>query len=333
MTADISGSRILITGGSGFIGTNAVQHFAQSSCDVVNVDVAYPRNAAHKKFYSRCDILDSIRLTEIFRSFRPDFVLHLAARTDLDERKSVSGYAANIEGVSNVLEAVESSGSVRRMVVASSRMVCNIGYTPKSELDFCPPNLYGESKVQTELRVREANAAFEWIIVRPTSIWGPWFRAPYRTFFSTIERGLFVFPRDRDIQKSFGYVGNTVLQLEKLLTTDDRRVLGTVLYQCDYPPLNIRNWADLIRREMDLAPIRAAPVSLLRIVARIGDVLEKLQLGKAPLTSFRLDNLLTPMIYPTQLLEEICGRLPISLSEGVATTIEWMRHNETSSHN
>ena len=142
--------RILVTGGSGFIGTNLVEALIADGHSVLNIDIATPRMAGHLECWRNVDILDALRLKRAFVDFRPDLVVHLAARTDLDEKRSLSGYAANVAGTSNIVEAIEQAGSVNRSLFASSRLVCRIGHTPSDDLDYCPTTLYGQSKVEGE---------------------------------------------------------------------------------------------------------------------------------------------------------------------------------------
>lgn len=63
---------------------------------------------------------------------------------------------------------------------------------------------------------------------------------------------------------------------------------------------------------------------LLRVAAVIGDALQKMGWRRVPLTSFRLQNLITRMVYDTANLEAVCGELPYDLESGVKETIEWM---------
>src|SRR6266516_8060523 len=95
---DWSGVRVLITGGSGFIGTNAVEYFAARGSDVLNLDIRPPRNPAHRAVWRESDIQDHSALRTAVKAFDPHYVIHLAARTDLLETKDIRGYAANYEG-------------------------------------------------------------------------------------------------------------------------------------------------------------------------------------------------------------------------------------------
>src|SRR5512143_4371832 len=98
--------RVIITGGSGFIGTNLVKQFLGLGWQVLNLDICPPRNPAHQAYWCNVDILQPETLTAAVQAFQPSVLLHFAARTDLDEKRDLSGYAANIEGVQNIIEAI-----------------------------------------------------------------------------------------------------------------------------------------------------------------------------------------------------------------------------------
>jgi nucleoside-diphosphate-sugar epimerase len=321
--------KVVITGGSGFIGTNLVEKFLGNGWEVLNFDVAEPRDPRQSHCWKRGDILDRDHIVETFSDFQPNVVLHMAARTDLDENRDIRGYAANIDGVANVIEAVRRAGSVEKTLFASTRLVFEIGYTPKSEVDYKPSTLYGQSKIEGERLVREASGTFgPWVIVRPTSIWGPWFDSPvpYKRFFTLIAKNRYVHPGRRNPRKSFGFVGNTVYQVERILETPSDEVNEKTLWLSDYPPLRLRDWADEIQRAVGADPIRSAPMPLLKLAATAGDAAKRLGWQDPPLTNFRLDNMITEMVYDTSELESIAGPLPFSVEEGVALSVEWLRN-------
>lgn len=320
------GNRILITGGSGFIGTNLVEHFVVNGSQVINLDVAKPRNPDHEHYWNKVDLLDRDALTKSIHEFQPDFVLHMGARTDLDG-KLLSDYAANTDGVKNLIYALEGLNSVRRVVFASSRLVCRIGYQPTNELDYCPSTPYGKSKMIGEQIVRDAADRLQcpWVIVRPTSIWGPWFDVPYKTFFLSVAKGRYVHPSNAKILKSFGFVGNTVYELQRLLDTNAALISGKTLYLADYPPIDVREMANVIQRELGSRPIRTASLGLLRAAAMSGDMLKLLGWRHPPLTTFRLNNLLAPMVHDLEPLRKIAGDLPHSMEEGIRITTDWLK--------
>jgi nucleoside-diphosphate-sugar epimerase len=319
--------RVAITGGSGFIGTNLVEHYAASGVPVVNLDPVQPRNHQQLAYWHRVDPLDANDVATTLAEFAPTHVFHLGARTDL-HGTTLDDYALNTRGVEVVLDACNRLIGLTRVVFASSRLVCRIGYQPTSDTDYCAPNAYGESKVRGEQIIRSANTTFPWVIMRPTSIWGPWFDIPYRTFFLTIAASRYIHVGCRPVRKSFGYVGNTVQQLAAVAGASVGRVDGTTMYLADYPPIDVMDMANRIQRQLGSRPIRTLPRSLVKPVALVGDLLQRLGWAEPPLTSFRLDNLLTEMIYDIAPLDRLLPQLPYSLDEGIQHTVDWMREQD-----
>lgn len=318
--------KIFITGGSGLMGTNAVEYFINSGYSVLNFDMRPPQNNMHNQYWVEGSINKKDHYFQVVKNFAPDYFLHLAARTDLLEVKDLhKGYKTNIEGVKNTIEVINEVHSIKRVLFASTRLVCSIDYLPKNYEDYCPPNLYGESKVMGEKMVRSAAINKEWALFRPTSIWGPWFDSPYIIFFRTIQKNLYFHPGNYNPKKSFGYVKNSIYQLDKLLHAPAEKMNRKTFYLCDYPPLQLREWSELIKEELQVKKIRTYPMFLLRIAAIAGDIFQKVGWKRVPITSFRLNNLTTNMVYDTAELEAICGKLPFELDMAVKETVEWMK--------
>lgn len=316
--------RVVVTGGSGFIGTNLVEHYVASGVPVLNLDPAEPRNQQHVAYWRRIDPLDANDVGVALGKFAPTHVFHLGARTDL-HGTSLDDYAYNTRGVEIVLDACNGLADLTRTVFASSRLVCRIGHQPVSETDYCAPNAYGESKVRGEQIVRGAKTTFPWVILRPTSIWGPWFDVPYRTLFLTIAANRYVHVGRRPVRKSFGYVGNTVRQLAGVAEASSGESDGMTMYLADFPPIDVIDLANRIQRQLGSRPIRTFPRGPVKLAALVGDLLQKLGWTEPPLTSFRLDNLLTEMIYDTAPLNQIVPQLHYSLDDGIRCTVDWMR--------
>jgi nucleoside-diphosphate-sugar epimerase len=260
----------------------------------------------------------------VIEEFDPTHLVHLAARTDLSGT-TVSEYAVNHIGTQAVIEGTRARAALQRIVFASTRLVCRIGYTPRDDEDYQATTPYGNSKIIAERAIRESELDIPWVIVRPTSIWGPWFEAPYRTFFDAIRQGRYVHPRGQRIRKSFGFVGNSVHQLDALLRCDSALVDGRTLYLADDSPIEVLEMANLIRREFDAPPVRGVPVGVLQAIAKGGDLAQRLGWDDPPLTSFRLHNLLSEMVYDVTPLREIAGPLPYDLETAIATTVRWMK--------
>lgn len=316
--------RVLVTGGSGFIGTNLVEHFRVRGDDVVNFDIACPRNLEHTSVWHKLDILDAQTLKLATEAFSPHLVFHMAARTDLDGQRS-EDYLANIEGVRNVIEALEALPNLRRAIFASSMLVCKLGFRPRDDHDYNPTTAYGASKVEGERLVRLLGTNLPWVMVRPTSLWGPWFDIPYRKFFDAVRSGWYVHPKGLAIRRSYGFVLNSVTQLERLSFADLSLVRGKTFYLADYQPVELRSWAESIRQAFDAPNVKEAPLWLLRVAATAGDVLRSMGMKNPPLTSFRLGNLTTEAVMDTAPLEKVCGSIPYGLQQSVLITTDWIK--------
>ncbi len=120
-------SKILITGGAGFIGSHLTALLLNQGFSVTVVDnFSYgkrkflPENSSDLKILE-ADILDFPSLQKIFVDFQPETVYHLAAIHHIPtcEKNPVFAFRTNIEGTENVVLAAQSAG-IKKMVFASS---------------------------------------------------------------------------------------------------------------------------------------------------------------------------------------------------------------------
>ncbi len=320
--------KVLITGGSGFIGTNLIEYYLSKGTEVVNIDTLPPKILAHKPYWRNINILDIESLRSEVSRFLPSHIINLAAQTGTSDRgRKIEDYATNIRGVKNIIEAAKGSPSFERFIFTSSMAVCNIDYQPKSDNDYCPSTLYGESKMLGEKVIKQAgDLPYSWVIVRPIGIWGPWFDVPYKNLFGMIQRGLYVHPKGIKITQSLGFVGNTVYQLDKLLQAPSHKIHGKTFYLADYPPINMRAWTNLVQKAFGARRIHGMPIWTLKVVAAIGDAMKLVGWDYPPLSSSRLKNMLTSFVFDLDPI--ITENLPYELEEAVQITVNWMCEEE-----
>lgn len=281
--------KVLITGGSGFIGTNLLLFFKEKY-EILNIDIRESNLTELQKYTSIVDITNYENFRNVVIGFSPDYIIHLAARTDLNG-KFIYDYSANTVGVSNLMKIIHELPKLKKLIVTSSMLVCHTGYYPKNQFDYAPNTLYGESKVETEKIVWDNKPQCDWVIIRPTSIWGPWFGVPYRNFFDmVISRKYFHIGR-KSCTKTYGYVGNAVYQIEQILFHETLNEDQKVFYIGDNPPTNIEIWANEIATELNF-DIKRVPFWMLKIAAYFGDLLKLFNIT-FPMTSFRLKNMTT----------------------------------------
>ena len=316
--------KILITGASGFIGTNMVDYYVSKGVDICNIDIVPPLDDTQRKYWVECDINQEPALKRVFKNFNPSHVVHLAAGTGMNV-SDISHFKTNFDGVKTLIKACNSVNSLEKVIFTSSLLVCERTYVPENDEDFKPDSLYGESKVLSEKIVRESDLKANWSIVRPTAVWGPWFRSSYTTFFQLIKKGLYVNPGKKRLGKPATYVGNTVYMMDKILNSDDAN--GNVYYLADYPDYSIQEWASSIASYNDNSNPITLPKFLINVVAKIGDFLIFSHLNSdPPLTTFRLNNIISGVNYDLHKTSAVVGTLPYDLDAGVGLTVDWMNN-------
>ena len=107
--------RILITGGSGFIGCNAVRYFHARNHTILNIDkLSYAANpealedlsVSERYRFLQADINDTEMLDNHFERFQPEVVLHLAAESHVDRSilTPLEFVRTNVLGTGSILD-------------------------------------------------------------------------------------------------------------------------------------------------------------------------------------------------------------------------------------
>jgi nucleoside-diphosphate-sugar epimerase len=311
--------KILITGGSGFIGTNLMEFYTTQNVELLNIDIKSPKIASHQQYWQNVDIRDYDLFNKVVSDFKPEQVIHLAARANLTG-KNLEDYSTNILGVENMIRISNNVSSIKKVIFTSTMLVCKAGYLPLNDSDYCPPNLYGESKAIGEKLVRESKNTFLWTIIRPTSIWGPWFGPTYRGFFELIKKGRYFNFTGKMSNKSYGYIGNVIYQINTILHSDLSN--SKTLYIADYEPTSIKEWSKEIAKELNIR-ILTIPRFIIWIAAKTGDVVQKAGF-KFPMNSFRLQNMSTDAVFPMEETRKIAPEVKFTRIEGNKLTLKWL---------
>ena len=153
--------KILVTGGAGFIGSAVVRYIIEhTENEVLNLDkLTYAGNLESLKAvdhssryqFQQADICDAEAVTEIFKHFQPDVVMHLAAESHVD--RSIDGPAAFIQ--TNIL------GTYTLLEVARQYW---LGLEPNKKTNFkfhhiSTDEVYGDLEGTTDLFVETTSYA------------------------------------------------------------------------------------------------------------------------------------------------------------------------------
>jgi nucleoside-diphosphate-sugar epimerase len=319
----MSQKRLLVTGGSGFIGANFIrENDRRGEYEIRNLDVVPPKSDSKTASYRRCDLLDREKLAECFAEFQPTHIVHFAGRTDMFGA-TVGDYAANHVGTGNVIAAIAQTSSVKNVVFTSSQYVVGPGRLPDGDEDYRPHTIYGSSKVESEKLVRAADLSVPWTIVRPTNIWGRWHPRYPSEFWRVLKQGRYLHPGGAPVTRCYGYVGNVVDQVLTILAREDGGLNSKTFYVGD-APIDIYEWTNAFSIELTGRPVRVVSRPILATMARVGDVVTKFGI-KSPIFSSRFRSMTEDYVTPMEPTFAALGYPPISMEEGVRETVAWLR--------
>lgn len=317
-------TKILITGGSGFIGTNLISFLEDNYPDIpiYNIDIKQPKLDWHKKYWIKCDINEYSDIINNIEKISPTYIIHLAAEADVKFTK-LSDFNTNIQGLKNICEIVNKCKSLKRIIFTSTQYVHQFHGEPKSDEEYFPFTIYGESKVEGEKIVRQYGLNKTWIIIRPTNIYGPYNDVYVNGLFKVISKGIYFHP-NINVKRSYGYVGNVVEQITNILFAKEELIKSQVFYVGD-EPIWLLDFVKAIHKELSKGKVRMLPLFVFRLMASIGEIAKKINIP-FPMNKTRYKNLVTENPINMRKTFEILGKGNYSFEEGIKTTIDWFKH-------
>lgn len=133
----MSGRKILITGGTGFLGRNLLEWIDHHCHEFVAMGVG-----------SEIDILDTYEIQQVIDDYKPDIIFHLAGIANPSYPDKDAMWYVNVNGVKNVLDCCQEH---TRFILASSINVFGDSMYPGI---VSPSDIYGASKVAAEALVQ-----------------------------------------------------------------------------------------------------------------------------------------------------------------------------------
>jgi UDP-glucose 4-epimerase len=169
--------KILVTGGSGFVGTRLIAALGKGH-EIINLDIKEPKADSSAKFV-KCDITDYGALKEAAEEHLKgvEVVYHLAALSrEAESDKMPEAYSrTNIGGTFNVLDVSRIIG-VKKFIFASSFLVYgNPTYTPLDEKHPASPrSIYAATKLCGEVMCNTFQSIYgiKTICLRKSVIYG-----------------------------------------------------------------------------------------------------------------------------------------------------------------
>ncbi|MCL4686796.1 UDP-glucose 4-epimerase GalE [Myxococcota bacterium] len=167
-------TRLLVTGGAGYVGSHALRTLRQAGHEAVVLDDlrAGFEDAVQGAPLVRADVGDPIALGRVFAEHGPfDGVLHFAASISVPESVALPlRYYRNNMAASAVLIDTALAHDVRAFVLSSTAAVYGSSDVQPivEDVPLCPENPYGASKLMIERMLADAGRAhrLSWMALR-----------------------------------------------------------------------------------------------------------------------------------------------------------------------
>jgi nucleoside-diphosphate-sugar epimerase len=214
--------RIVIFGGTGFIGTHTAQRLLREPSveQILLVDIQPPRVASYTAELQQGlssgrvqFIQHDIRLPFPANNFAPDVLFNFAAVHREPGHQAYEYYETNLHGAANVCAYAEAIGC-QRIVFTSS--ISPYGPTEESRHEGSlpvPETPYGCSKLVAEkmhIAWQVAAPGRKLLIVRPGVVFGPGEGGNVTRLVRSLVKGYFVYMGNRETRKAGGYVKELV---------------------------------------------------------------------------------------------------------------------------
>lgn len=168
----VAGTRILVTGGAGYIGSHTLLRLLEAGATVHVIDnfsnaspdmLRRVEMLSERRFtFDEADVRDADRLAAVFNAFRPDAVIHFAGLKAVGESVTdpLLYYQNNVTGSLNLLAAMDAVGCGCIIFSSSATVYGQARYLPIDEVHpVNPANPYGRTKAQVE------NIIQDWVAV------------------------------------------------------------------------------------------------------------------------------------------------------------------------
>lgn len=312
--------RITLIGASGFVGTRLID-LLRNEHELRNIDLEASHFFPELTVYG--DVRDPQQMDSLLSS--TDMVVLLAAKHRDDVTPTSLYYQTNVNGMRNVLNAMEKNG-VKRLLFFSSVAIYGLNKdNPDESFTAEPFNHYGKSKWQAETLVQEWYKTHnDWNIdiIRPTVIFGERNRGNVYNLLNNLAKGYFINVGKGTNVKSMAYVGNVVAFVKYLIDniTDGYNVFNYV----DKPDLDMNHLTELVCRTLGK---RLPSVRLPYWIGMAGgyffDAIAFIFRIKPTISSVRIKKYCSTTQYDSTKAHNTGFVPPYTLSEGLTRTMEF----------
>ncbi len=316
--------KILLTGSSGYIGTNLIPQLKARGHVLVGFDRRRPTSDALDENV-QADLLNDADLDEALGGV--EAIMHLAAAKGDWGISEADFFRDNVEATRRLIRAGRGMG-VKKWIFYSTVATLGPSDVPLDErAPFSPAIPYGASKAEAEklfLRFAEEDDDAQILIIRPSVVFGPGNPSSTNIYrlIHAIHRGRFVMIGNGREIKTTSFIENLVAAHIFLM---ERMAPGAQTYiYVDRPPLSTGQLVSRIFRLLGKRPPSwHLPLSIVKPVAYLGDATAALTGLDLPITAARIQKFCTGTNFDPSAVHELGFRQPVNIDDALRATVTW----------
>jgi nucleoside-diphosphate-sugar epimerase len=316
-----SSYKIVLLGGSGFIGTKLAADLWHAGHYVSIGDIR--PSAAYPDFWHNADVRDLSSMKPLCHGY--DVIINLAA-AHRDDVRPLSLYAeTNVHGAEMVCKAAEDA-NIHTIIFTSS--VAVYGHQPgepDEDTPHHPINEYGRTKSEAEAvylawqKKDPGNRTL--VMVRPAVVFGPRNRGNVHILMDQIRKNRFLMIGSGANKKSMAYIDNVSAFLVHCLNFGP----GVHIFNyADKPDFSMNELVSQIRTRLGkgsgVGP--RLPYALGILAGTVFDVLARLTGKTFPISRIRIEKFCASTVFSAKLVSETAFVPPKKLQDALSETIE-----------
>ncbi len=320
--------KALVTGATGFIGTNLVYTLLRQGHQVFCL-ARSEKKAEHLQKAGGTIVIDDLRSPQHIDSYikKVDVVFHIAGVVKASTKEEY--FAGNHQTTQNLATSVGRYGPEHQKIIYISSQAAA---GPSTRMDFCeantdarPVSAYGESKRAAEIEILSLSPQRPVVILRPSIVFGPGDRALLYAFRAA-RWGFIPRPGIRDMPVNFLYVQDLIDAM--LLTAEKNEAINKTFFINDGMKYSWDIWNKTVARCLNTKAI-SLPVAklVLHAVCQAGGVISKLTGSTNFLNPDKWHEIKQDgWLCSTAKIRDELGFTPRwTLEEGIKVTAKWYR--------
>jgi len=322
--------RALVTGTNGFIG--------QYLCRSLN-DLGYTIRTLNRHVDNQWGDGVSMDLSSTNWDVNPcegvDVIFHLAGKVhSLAEamQDEEEYWSINTEGTRKLLEAAQQAGVKRFVFFSSVKAAGNCDQQPMDEtVATLSDSGYGQSKYDAEQLVLHGGYVSHPVVIRPSMVYGNSDKGNLPRMIKAIRKGIFPPLPELHNRRSMVHVEDVVGAA--LLAAEMPEAAGQVYIVSDGQTYSTRKIYDWTREALGKTPSALSiPISLMRALAKAGDIIGCLRRRRFFFDSDGLDKLIGSAWYSSAKIERELGFKPVhDLKSALPEIVCYLESTKTSS--